>query len=214
MPSARGRAFACLTVIVLVIASATEAQQPSKVHRIGFLGIVASPRYDDALRQGLTESGFAEGQNLVIEHRYSEGKTERLSSLIAELVQLKVDVLVVDTCGAPLTAATQATKTIPIVVAACNDDLVATGLITSLARPGGNITGLVDLTPELGAKRLGLLREVMSKAQRVAIMWNPAYAERFSGKFRFWSSDWTEMRAAARTLGMTLQSVEIRDPDH
>jgi putative ABC transport system substrate-binding protein len=98
-------------------------------------------------------------------------------------------------------------------VAACNDDLVATGLISSLAQPGGNITGLSELTPELGAKRLQLLKEAVPKARRVAVLWNPAYSERFGPSFRFWSSDWVEMRAAAQVLGIALQSVEIRGPD-
>jgi putative ABC transport system substrate-binding protein len=149
----------------------------------------------------------------VLENRYANGQFERLPALAADLVRVKVDVIVVDACGAPLNAASQATSAIPIVVAACNDDLVATGLISSLARPGGNLTGLSELTPELGAKRLELLKEVAPRARRVAVLWNPAYSERFSANFRFWSSDWKEMRAAAQVLSMTLQSVEIRGPD-
>jgi putative ABC transport system substrate-binding protein len=98
-------------------------------------------------------------------------------------------------------------------VAACNDDLVATGLISSLARPGGNITGLSELSPELGAKRLELLKEAVPGVKHVAVLWNPAYTQQFSANFRFWSPEWTEMRAAGQVLGMTLQSVEIRGPD-
>ena len=90
---------------------------------------------------------------------------------------------------------------------------MATGLISSLARPGGNITGLSELTPELGAKRLDLLKEVAPKVRRVAIVWNPATSERSSVHFRFWSADWVEVRGAAQVLGMTLQPVEIRGPD-
>ncbi len=191
---------------------AADAQPTGKVFRIGLLGNAYTPPYD-AFRQGLRELGYVEGQNIAIERRYSEGRAERLPDLAAELVRLKADVIVVDACGAPLNAASQATSTIPIVVAACNDDLVATGLISSLARPGGNITGLSELTPELGAKRLELLKEAVPKVKRVAVLWNPAYSERFSANFRFWSSDWAEMRAAAQVLGMTLQSVEIRGPD-
>ncbi|HKD45013.1 MAG TPA: ABC transporter substrate binding protein, partial [Candidatus Angelobacter sp.] len=123
-------------------------------------------------------------------------------------VRLKLDLIVVDACGAPLNATSQATRTIPIVVAACNDDLVATGLISSLARPGGNITGLSELTPELGAKRLELLKQAASGMRRVAVLWNPTYSERFNPNFRFWTSDWKEMRAAAQALDVTLQSVE------
>jgi putative ABC transport system substrate-binding protein len=194
---------------------AAETQHAVKVWRIGFLGGSPSavPQFTQAFQQGLRELGYVEGQNIAIEPRYSEGRTERLPDLATTLVRLKVDVIVVNACGAPLNAASQATSTIPIVVAACNDDLVATGLISSLARPGGNITGLSELTPELGAKRLALLKEAVPKVRRVAVLWNPTYSERFSATFRFWSSDWTEIRAAAQGLGMTLQSVEIRGPD-
>ncbi len=199
-----------LALSILAAPLAAEAQQPEKVPRIGFLGTVPMNPHDEALRQGLHEFGYVEGQNIAIERRYSEGRAERLPDLATNLVQLKVDVIVVDACGAPLNATSQATSTIPIVVAACNDDLVATGLISSLARPGGNITGLSELAPKLGAKRLELLKAAVPRVRRVAVLWNPAYSERFSGNFRFWSSDWVEVRAAAQALGMTLQSVEIR----
>ena len=197
----------------LVAPLAAEGQQPAKIPRIGFLGTFPTNLHDEALRQGLHEFGYVEGQNITVERRYSEGRAERLPDLATQLVRLKVDVIVVDACGALLNAASQATSTIPIVVAACNDDLVATGLISSLARPGGNITGLSEFTAELGAKRLQLLKEAVPKVRRAAVLWNPAYSERFSANFRFWSSDWKEMRAAAQVLGMTLQSVEIRGPD-
>ena len=202
-----------LALSVLLAPLAAGAQQAEKVHRIGFLGTLPTNPYYEALRQGLHEFGYVEGRNIAIERRYSEGRAERLPDLATKLVRLKVDVIVVDACGAPLNAASQATNTIPIVVAACNDDLVATGLISSLARPGGNITGLSELTPELGAKRLELLKEAVPRVKRVAVLWNPAYSERLSANFRFWSSDWIEMRAAAQVLGMTLQSVEIRGAD-
>src|SRR5262245_38125672 len=190
-----------------------EAQQPAKVPRIGFLGTLPTSPTNEALREGLRGLGYVEGQNIAIHPRYSEGRAERLAELAAQLARLKVDVLVVDACGAPLNAATRATSTIPIVVAACNDDLVATGLISSLARPGGQITGLSELTPELGAKRLQLLKQTLPRVRHVAILWNPAYSERFGPNFRFWSSDWTEIRAAAQALDMRLQSVEVRGPD-
>jgi putative tryptophan/tyrosine transport system substrate-binding protein len=200
-----------MLMIGLAVAHAAEAQQPVGVRRIGFLGTFPTSPYDEALRQGLHELGYVEGQNIVIERLYSEGRADRLHELATTLVRLKVDVIVIDTCGAPLNAITQATSAIPIVVAACNDDLVATGLISSLARPGGNITGLSELTPELGAKRLELLKEAAPRVRRAAVLWNPAYSERFSGNFRFWSSDWAEIRAAAQVLGVKIQSVEIRD---
>jgi len=202
-----------LAMVTLGAPFVANAQQPAKVPRIGFLGTLpTNPRYE-ALRQGLHEFGYVEGQNIAIERQDSEGRVERLPDLATKLVQLKVDVIVIDACGATLNAATHATSTIPIVVAACNDDLVATGLISSLARPGGNITGLSELTPELGAKRLELLKEAVPKVKRVAVLWNPTYSERFSASFRFWSSDWVEVRAAAQVLGVTLQPVEIRGPD-
>lgn len=185
------------------------AQQPVKLPRIGFLGTFPANHHDEAFRQGLQEFGFVEGQNIAIERRYSEGRNDRLPELATALVGLKVDVIVVD-AWAPLNAASQATSTIPIVVATCNDDLVATGLISSLARPGGNITGLSEVTPELGAKRLDLLREAAPKVRRVAVLWNPIDSERSSVNFRFWTSDWVQVRAAAQVLGMTLQPVEIR----
>jgi putative ABC transport system substrate-binding protein len=210
------RTGALITTLILglfVIPLAAESQQPSHISRIGFLGTFPTSRQEEALWQGLRELRYVDGQNIALERRYSEGRSERLPDLAIQLVRLKVDVIVVDACGAPLNAVSRATSTIPIVVAACNDDLVATGLISSLARPGGNITGLSELTPELGAKRLQLLKEAAPKVRRVAVLWNPAYSERFSPAFRFWSSDWVEVREAARALGMTLQSMEIRGAD-
>ncbi|HEV8311398.1 MAG TPA: ABC transporter substrate binding protein [Methylomirabilota bacterium] len=158
---------------LLAIPLAAETQQPANISRVGFLGTFPANLRDEALRQGLREFGYVEGQNIAIERRYSEGRAEGLPDLATKLVRLKVDLIVVDACGAPLNAASQATSTIPIVVAACNDDLVATGLISSLARRGGNITGLSELTPELGAKRLELLKEA---APRVGA--SPSYGTR------------------------------------
>jgi putative ABC transport system substrate-binding protein len=199
--------------LLLAAALAAEAQPPRSTVRIGFLGMFPTSIREEAFLQGLHDFGYVEGQNIAIERRYFEGMPERLPDLAAQLVRLKIEVIVVDACGAPLNAASQATSTIPIVVAACNDDLVATGLISTLARPGGNITGLSEVTPELGAKRLGLLKEAMPKVRRVAVLWNPAFSERSSANFRFWSSDWVEVRAAAQVLDMTIQSVEIRGAD-
>ncbi|MBI2154574.1 MAG: ABC transporter substrate-binding protein [Candidatus Rokubacteria bacterium] len=209
------------TVVALTLALgllaaplAAEAQQPAgKVYRIGLLGTSPINPHYEAFRQGLRELGYVEGRNIVIERRHSEGKAERLPNLATELIRLKVDVIVIEACGAPLNAASQKTSTIPIVVAACNDDLVASGLVASLARPGGNITGLSEVAPELAAKRLELLKEVVPKLTRVAVLWNPAYSEVFSPTLRFMLSDWKEIREAARVLGVTLQSVEIRGPD-
>lgn len=199
--------------LLLAVSLSAEAQAPKSTVRIGFLGIFHTSIREEAFLQGLHDFGYVEGQNITIERRYFEGMPERLPELATQLVRLKVEVIVVDACGAPLNAASQATSTIPIVVAACNDDLVATGLISTLARPGGNITGLSEVTPELGAKRLGLLKEAMPKVKRVAVLWNPVFSERSSANFRFWSSDWVEVRAAAQVLDMTIQSVEIRGAD-
>ena len=205
----------CVVLLALSLFSVPRAAgaQRSEVPRIGILSSYAEPDpHVDALKHGMRALGWVEGENVVLEQRYANGQFARLPSLAADLVRVKVDVLVVDACGAPLNAASQATSMIPIVVAACNDDLVATGLISSLARPGSNLTGLSELTPVLGAKRLELLKEAAPRVRRVAVLWNPAYSQRFSANFRFWSSDWTEMRAAAQQLGVTLQSVEIGDP--
>jgi len=214
-PGVNGRAINIWFTVALMLLAAplpAEGQSARNIPRIGFLGTFRESPHYQAFAQGLHDIGYVEGQNLRIERRYSEGRAERLPDLATALVRLKLDLIVVDACGAPLNATSQATRTIPIVVAACNDDLVATGLISSLARPGGNITGLSELTPELGAKRLELLKQAASGMKRVAVLWNPAYSERFNPNFRFWTSDWKEMRAAAQALGVTLQSVEIRGP--
>ncbi|RPH56364.1 ABC transporter substrate-binding protein [bacterium] len=211
----------CLSAIFVVLLALSLLSDPrvaeaqrSEIPRIGILSSYAEPDpHVEALKRAIRLLGWVEGQNVVLEKRYANGQFERLPKLAADLVRVKADVIVVDACGAPLNAASQATSMIPIVVAACNDDLVATGLISSLARPGGNLTGLSELTPELGAKRLELLKEAAPRVRRVAVLWNPAYSERFSANFRFWSSDWKEMRAAAQVLGMTLQSVEIHGPN-
>jgi polar amino acid transport system substrate-binding protein len=214
LPTMSLRLAALLLIPGLLVAPvAAAAPGPAKTPRIGLLGDFPTNPHYEAFRQGLHELGYVEGQSIAIERRYSEGRVDRLPDLATALVRLKLDLIVVDGCGAPLNAATQATRTIPLVVAACNDDLVATGLIVSLARPGGNVTGVSEFGPEVGAKRLELLRETLPKVKRVGVLWNPAYAERFSPAFRFWTPDWIELREAARLLGMRLQSVEIGGPD-
>jgi putative ABC transport system substrate-binding protein len=179
-----------------------DAQQPGKVSRIGFLspgGATSSPT--DAFRQGLRELGYVEGQNLVVEYRWADGDTARLPVLAAELVQLRVDVLVAATNPAVL-AARQATSTIPIVFTASSDP-VGTGLVASLAHPGGNVTGLSLVTPELSGKRLQLLRETLPRLTRVALLWDAGHvgmADRVK-----------ETEAAARQLGVTLHVEWVRD---
>jgi putative ABC transport system substrate-binding protein len=163
-------ALGCLFVAPL----APEAQQPTHVHRIGVL-LGTTPGRDPfvgAFLEGMRALGYVEGQNLVMEYRGAEGQHERFPDLVAELVRLKVDVLMVPNTPAAL-AAKQATSTIPIVMTAMGDP-VGSGLVASLARPGGNITGLSVLQPELVGKQLEFLKEVLPTVSRVAILWNPA----------------------------------------
>jgi putative ABC transport system substrate-binding protein len=193
-----------IAFVLVVTGAVAQAQQPGKVPRIGMLlpfGTSSHPRVV-AFRQGLHEAGYVEGQNIAVEYRYAEGKSERLSDLAAELVSLKVEIIV--TWGeAAISAAKQATNTVPIVVAIAGD-LVASGHAASLARPGGNITGLVDTSPELSGKRLELLKELVPKASRVAILWNGANPVKVL--------DFKETEAAAHALGLKLQSLEVRAP--
>jgi len=161
----------CATLFALCLPA--EAQQPGKVYRIGYL-TAATPSTmaarTEALRQGLRELGYVEGKNIVIEWRYAEGKLDRLPALLAELVRLKVDVIV--TAGPPGTrAAKEAAVTIPIVMAQ-DSDPVGNGYVASLARPGGNITGLATLAPEISGKRLELLKETVPRLSRVAVLGN------------------------------------------
>ncbi len=195
-----------LAVAVHVVSFAGETQQVN-ASRIGFLSAssLSEPRierYYQAFRRGLSELGYVEGRNVVIESRWAEGKYDRLPGHVAELVRLKVDVIV--TYGAPAgQAAKQATSTIPIVVAVIND-LVASGFVTSLARPGGNITGLSMMAPELVSKQLEILKEVVPKVSRVALLMNPA-----SGAS---AAQVQHAQEAARALGIRLQPMEVRAP--
>jgi putative ABC transport system substrate-binding protein len=197
-----------LVVILLALSFPVEAQQPKKVPRIGFLfGASASSHTDrtGAFRQALRDLGYIEGKNILIEYRYAERKLDRVPSLAAELVQLKVDVLIVPFQEGIL-AAKQATKTIPIVISTAQDP-VATGIIDSFARPGGNITGLTRLTRELSGKRLELLKEAVPGISRVGILWN---ADSVGASVGF-----KQYEAAARALEIQLQSLGVRgsNPD-
>ena len=160
-----------LCAMLFVPCSFADAQQATKIPRIGYLtgtSLSTNAARNEAFRQGLRELRYVEGKNIVIEWRSAEGKLDRLPALAAELVRLKVDVIV--TGGPPATrAAKEATATIPIVMAQ-DTDPVANGFVASLARPGGNITGLSTLAPELSGKRLELLKEVLPKASRVAVL--------------------------------------------
>ena len=202
------RTFINIVAAGLAIArSAAEAQQASKVARIGFLAtnLAVIPHLRDAFLQGLRDLGYVEGRNVVIEYRDAEGKLERFPALAAELVALKVDVIVAPTTPATV-AAKQATKTIPIVFAVVSDP-VTSGFVTSLARPGGNVTGLSVLEPELVGKRLELLKQVVPAVSRVAVLWHPgAVGERTEKDVL------KEAEAAARAMGVPLQFVEARGP--
>jgi len=187
---------------------AAEAQQAAKIARIGYLAInlATAPHMREAFLQGLRDLGYVEGRNVVIEYRDAEGNVERLPALAAELVALKVDVIVAG--GTPQAlAAKQATRTVPIVFAAAGDP-VTSGLVTSLARPGGNLTGLSALAPELVGKCLEHLKQAVPGVSRVAVLWQPgAYPER-TEKDMLKGAD-----VAARALGVRLQFVEARGPD-
>jgi len=191
-----------LSLGILLAPLAADAQQAGKVYRIGFLGSSASAgaHLVDALRQGLRERGWVEGQNLVIESRSAEGKLERWPDLAADLIRLKVDVIV-SSLSPAIRAAKQQTSTIPIVMAGVNDP-VGAGFVASLARPGGNVTGLSMLVTELSGKRLELLKETLPNLSRVAFLWNstqPGQALALK-----------ETQEAARALGVTLISMEVR----
>ena len=167
------RLVLCLTFCAMLVAlcPSTEAQQPKKFPRIGFLATVSRSNISDrveSFRQGLRELGYVEEKSIVIEWRYAEGKPDRLSGLAAELVRLKVDLIV--TAGSPVTrSAKEATSTIPILMG-LDPDPVGNGFVASLARPGGNITGLATLAPEISGKQLGLLKEIVPKLSRVAVL--------------------------------------------
>ena len=179
-------------------------QRPVNVHHIGFLGATSIAAYKsrvDAVRAGLRDLGYVEGKNLVMEFRWADGMYDRLPNLAAELVRLKVDVIV--TGGTPGTrAAKQATKTIPIVMAV-SGDAVATGLIASLARPGGNITGTTYFDPELAAKRLELLKEAVPRATRVGVLTNPDNPQTMGTTLQY-------IRVAAESLRLKLSIFEAR----
>ncbi len=198
------RLFA-LVVVLAGCAIIAEAQQAKKVPRIGFLW-GSSPDAEKnrlaAFQQGLRDLGYVEGKNILVEYRYAEGKLDRSPSLVAELVQLKVDVLVV-TFLPGTRAAKEATKTIPIVMVSFVDP-VAAGIVDSLARPGGNITGLATLARDLSGKRLELLKEVVPGISRVGALWD-ANAPGPGIAFK-------EYEAAARALKIQLQSLEVRGP--
>jgi putative tryptophan/tyrosine transport system substrate-binding protein len=198
-----------VAVILLAVAVIADAQQPKKVPRIGYLSASDPARESarsEAIRQALRELGYIEGQNIAIEYRYSKARVDRAPELAAELVRLKVDIIVVTGGDSWIRAAMNATKTIPIVMVGSGIDPVKAGLVESLARPGGNVTGITNISGELGGKRLELLKEAVPKVARVAVLYDPAIP-----------SNVLEMKedlpVAARALGLTIQPREVRDAD-
>ncbi len=201
--------FITLAVITLSSIRLAEAQQAGKVYRIGYLSAVdpaTESTRAEAIRQALRELGYVEGQNIAIEYRYGEGKKERYLKIAAELVRLKVDIIVVAAKGRLILAAKNATKTIPIVMMGAVFDPVKAGMVKSLARPGGNVTGLSNFGVELGGKRLELLKAAVPNIARVAVLYEPALPFiRIEVK--------KVLPVAARALGLTIQPWEVRAVD-
>jgi putative ABC transport system substrate-binding protein len=189
-----------LATLLLTSAPLAEGQEPAKISHIGVLRPGALPDAElEAFRQGLRELGYIEGKNIIIEPRFAEGKVERLRDLVAELIQLNVDIIV--TPGVPHTrAAKEGTSTIPIVMVNVGNPVRA-GLVASLARPGGNVTGLTTITADLRGKRLELLKEAVPKLLRLAVLWNP---DAPAGR--------EETEIAAPLLGLKLHFLEVRGP--
>ena len=191
-------------VVILAFVYTAEAQQAKKVPRIGFVSATGGPDTSNIVefRRGLRDLGYIEGKNILIEYRYAQGVAE-FPNLATELVRLKVDVIVVpSTAGAQ--AAKNATTTIPVVFTSVGDP-VGTGVVASLARPGGNVTGLSNLSPELSGKQLELLKEAFPKISHVAVLWETANAGN--------AVSLGEMKVAAEALRVTLQRLEFRGPD-
>jgi putative tryptophan/tyrosine transport system substrate-binding protein len=194
--------FSAVAILILASVYFADAQQPKNVPRIGFLAPATRTGYQhqtDAFLQGLRELGYVEGQNIVIEYRWADGNFERLPELAAELVRLKVDVIVAPGVQA-VRAAKQSTTTIPVIFPTAGD-AVASGLVASLARPGGNITGLTILSPELSGKRLELLKEAFPRLSRVAVLLDPRQPP----------LSFKEAQTAGKSLGLKLQFLEVRD---
>jgi putative ABC transport system substrate-binding protein len=201
-----GKTFVWLLIILLLGPVSAEAQQSKKVPRIGYLSVL-SPSSDsdriEAFRQGLRDLGYVEGTSVRIEFRYVDGKLDRLADLAGELVRLNVDVIVAGGSTA-IRATKNATKSIPIVMAHGSDP-VELGYVASLARPGGNITGLTHLAPELGGKRLELLKDIVAQLSRVAVLTDPGTGGH--------GPQIKELEVAAPALGLQLRPMEVRAPD-
>ena len=195
----------CATLFALCLPA--DAQQPKKVPRIGYLSAgdpTSESTRAEAIRLALRERGYIEGQNIATEYRYAEGKQDRYPELAAELVHLKVDIILVAGGNTPIRAAKNATKTIPIVMTGGGPDPVEAGFIESLARPGGNVTGLTNLNRELGGKRLELFKEAVTKVARVVVLYDPANPPSVIEVKEV-------LPVAARALRLTLRPWEVRD---
>ena len=197
-----------IAVVWLALGVISEAQQPKKIPRIGYLSAydaASESSRAEGVRLALLELGYIEGRNIAIEYRYAEGKRNRYPELAAELVRLKVDIIVVAGGFIPIQAVNNATRTIPIVMSGVGADPVKAGLVQSLARPGGNVTGITNLETDLGGKRLELLKECVPKLARVAVLYDPAVPAARQVK--------DDLPVAARALGLTIQPWEVRDED-
>jgi putative tryptophan/tyrosine transport system substrate-binding protein len=198
-----------LCAMLPALCYSASAQQPKKVPRIGYLspgGAATDSTRSEAIRLALRELGYIEGQNIAIEYRYAEGKRDRFPELAAELVRLKVDIIVAAGGNRIIPAVKNATKTIPIVMTGAGLDPVEAGFVESLARPGGNVTGLTNLGTELGGKRLELLKEAVPKVARVAVLYDPANPSSVLSVKEV-------LPVAARGLGLTVRSWEVRAAD-
>jgi ABC-type uncharacterized transport system substrate-binding protein len=198
-----------VAVVLLVLGVTAEAQQPKNVPRIGYLSnldpATESVRFE-AIRVALRDLGYIEGQNIATEYRYAKGKRDRLPELAAELVRLKVDIIVAVGGDPLILAAKKATKTIPIVMVGAGIDPVAAGFVETLARPGGNVTGLTNISVDLGGKRLELFKEALPKVARVAVLYDPANPPNVREVKEV-------LPVAARALRLTVRTWEVRDAD-
>ena len=195
--------FVCLAAVLFLTSTSVNAQQPVKVARIGFLdptSSAVSKARIEAFREGLHRLGYSEGKNIAIDYRFADGNSERLNELAAELVRLNVDIIVTRAIPGAV-AAQHATIKTPVVFVGVAD-AVAAGIVASLARPGGNVTGLTSLAPELSGKRLEVLRETFPKVLRIAVLRNPSNAGD--------SITWKETEEAAEALGLQLHALEVR----
>jgi putative ABC transport system substrate-binding protein len=198
-----------LSTLILALCFAAQAQPPKKIFRIGYLSALepaSESTRSEPFRQALRELGYVEGQNIVIEYRYGENKRARAPELAADLVRLKVDIILVAGGEIWIETTKSATKTIPIVMMGQGGDPIKEGFVKSLANPGGNVTGLTNLNRELGGKRLELLKEAVPKVARVAVLYDPA----ISGIAREVKDD---LPVAGRSLRMTIRSWEARGTD-